>query len=245
MRMLQRIIWIGLTFGIAGCAGLMDVPKTILGSTTRVLEEARINAITKTYEKGYWDCFKAALSVVEKKKYVLFQKDEVRGFMVIMGIPGSVDTTEVGVFFVELNDHQTRIELSSLSTNAKRVLSKHLFHGIDVVFGLAAADKEDGFTAEEFQNGLTPEALVKAIENDGFSVPSKSTDIDSLNALLVDAKFYEIWVFKHKDMVLPKDVSDLIAIKNRNVDEIRLLNRLLLQETYSTVCPKIKEETVK
>jgi len=104
---------------------------------------------------------------------------------------GSVDTTEVGVFFVELNDNQTRIELSSLSTNAKRLLAKGLFHGMDIVFGLAPPDKEEGFDPSEFQNGMTPEALVKAIEDDGFSVPSGASAIESLNAFLKNGKFYE------------------------------------------------------
>ena len=59
-----------------------------------------------------------------------------------MGIKGSVNTTEVGVFFVEENDHRTRIEVTSLSTNAKRILSKNLFHGLDIVFGLVPPDPE-------------------------------------------------------------------------------------------------------
>ena len=86
---------------LSGCAavdGGMELAKTIWGSSTRALEEAR-------------------------------------GYLVLMGIKGSVNTTEVGVFFVEVNDTQTRVEIASLSTNAKRLVAKSLFHGLDVSFG--------------------------------------------------------------------------------------------------------------
>lgn len=148
MKTWQQLMMI-MIFGLCGCQflkntvdNLWDFPKTFLGTSTRALEKARDNAITKTYDKGYWDCFRTALKVVMRRQLVVFQKDEIRGFMVIMGIPGAVDTTEVGVFFVELNDHQTRLEISSLSTNAKRLLAKALFHGMDIDFGLVSADKE-------------------------------------------------------------------------------------------------------
>ena len=36
--------------------------------------------------------------------------------------------------------HEVRIEISSLSTNAKRMVSKALFHGLDIAFGLIPPD---------------------------------------------------------------------------------------------------------
>ena len=123
---------------LSGCAvvhGGVELAKTIWGSSTRALEEARPQAIVKTYDKNYWDVVGAAEEFSVKTGYVIFKKDEVKGYMVLMGIKGSVNTTEVGVFFVELNDSATRIEISSLSTNAKRIVAKALFHGLDVSFG--------------------------------------------------------------------------------------------------------------
>ncbi len=234
-----RILVVGMIVGVSGCAGLKDLPKTIWGSSTRVLEQERPNALVKIYEKDYWTCYKAALEVVKKKKYVLYKKDEVRGLMVIMGIPGSVNTTEVGVFFVELNDHQTRIELSSLSTNAKRLLYKGLFHGMDVAFGLAQPDQEDGFLDIEFQQkGKTPEDLLQAISDDGFTTPSIGEEpIDAVNTFLEDPLFYDRWVLKHRDISLSEEAVDLIAVKEKSVLQIKRLNRLLLEATYPSVCP--------
>ena len=63
----------------SGCslAEITDVPKTIWGSSMRVLEQSRSNALVKVYDKDYWICVKAVKSVIHKKKYVLFKKDEV------------------------------------------------------------------------------------------------------------------------------------------------------------------------
>ncbi len=135
-----------LTIFLCGGCATVDGPgealKKIWGSSTKSLEDARAEAIAKTYYSPYWDVIKGAKQVVVKKGYQLFKEDEVKGYFVLMGIKGSVNTTEVGVFFVEENDHQTRVEISSLSSNAKRIVSRNLFHGLDIVFGLVPPDPE-------------------------------------------------------------------------------------------------------
>ena len=125
---------------LAGCAQTTEVAKTIWGSSTRALEDARAEAITKTYDRGYWDCIRASLDVMAKESFQVFKKDEVKGYMVLMGIKGAVNTTEVGVFFEEVSENKVRIEISSLSTKAKRIVAKKLFHGMDIGFGLIPPD---------------------------------------------------------------------------------------------------------
>ena len=238
----------------AGCAFVQEAGKTIWGSSVRQLEKHRVDAIGRTYHKGYWECLQAVLTVIgesrplefsaadlnasvlrnslkgEQKadsiileklnmkadqvddaspialaealnqvlkmrdfavrigaaykitllpdiqellgrarslhndlngqetsklneallkaiypqaiqksgisqKYLIFQKDEIKGYIILMGVPGYVDTTEVGIFFVEISDNEVRIELSSLSTNAKRAVAKTLFKGLDKILG--------------------------------------------------------------------------------------------------------------
>lgn len=132
-----------MTFLCSSCAiwnNTVEVGKTIWGSSTRALEQSRDRAITKTYDKPYWECVRNAINVVYKKHWVMFKKDEVKGYMVIMGVKGNVNTTEIGIFFDELSDTQTRIEVTSLSTNAKRKVAKALFHGIDIAFAYLPPD---------------------------------------------------------------------------------------------------------
>ena len=129
-----------LSSGCVVVRGGEEVGKTFWGSSTRALEKAREKAIVRTYDQDYWQVFREAIKAVDKKRYLIFKKDEVKGYMVLMRIAGSVNTTEVGVFFVELGEKQTRLEISSLSTNAKRIVAKNLFHLLDIAFGLAPPD---------------------------------------------------------------------------------------------------------
>ncbi len=118
----------------------VEVAKSIWGSSTRVLEQARNKAITTTYDKPYWDCMHSAIAVAGKKHWVIFNKNEIKGYMVVMGVKGCVNTTEIGIFFDKLSDNQTRIQITSLSTNAKRKVAKGLFHGLDIAFSYLPPD---------------------------------------------------------------------------------------------------------
>jgi len=120
----------------------VEIAKTVWGSSTRALEGARVDAISRVYQENYWDCFNFILSTAEKN-YLIFKKDEVKGYMVLMHIPKSVDTTEVGVFFIELGNKETRIEIASLSTNAKRIVARTLFKKLDQHLGLIPLSKEE------------------------------------------------------------------------------------------------------
>ena len=140
---MRFILMAAIVLLFSSCAvwdNTVEFGKTIWGSSTRVLEQARDNAISKTYDKPYWDCVRSSIDVVRKKKWVIFQKDEIKGYMVVMGIKGCVNTTEIGVFFDELSDTQTRIEITSLSTDAKRKVAHGLFHGLDIAFGYLPPD---------------------------------------------------------------------------------------------------------
>jgi hypothetical protein len=134
----------------------VEIGKTLWGSSTRVLEQERRNAITKTYDKPYRDCMRSAIAVAGKKHWVIFKKDEIKGYMVVMGIKGCVNTTEIGIFFDNLSDHRTRIELSSLSTNAKRQAAKGLFHGLDIAFGYLPPDPPEPKELPKTDQTTTP-----------------------------------------------------------------------------------------
>jgi len=160
---MKNLLIIAIVCFCSSCAVLknvVDVPveiaKTIWGSSTRVLEQARDKAITKTYDKPYWDCVRSAIAVAGKKHWVIFKKDEIKGYMVVMAVPGCVNTTEIGIFFVELSDNQTRIEISSLSTNAKRIVAKGLFHGLDIAFGLLPPDLPEPAQLPKTGQNTTP-----------------------------------------------------------------------------------------
>ena len=116
---------------LSGCARVFDIPKAFWGSSTRALEEARVDAITKTYSCNFRQCYQAVLLVAEEKEYMVFIKDMYKQVIVLMKVPGTVDTTEIGIFFTELNENQVKIYVSSLSSHAKRIVADILFSELD------------------------------------------------------------------------------------------------------------------
>ena len=116
-----------------GCTQTQEVVKTIWGSSTRALEDARQDGIRKLFACDYDKIFDAVLKMtkvhVSSKvvPYQLFLKDRKKGVIVVIGIPGSVDTTEVGIFFDYVDEATTMVEISSLSTHAKMTAADHVF----------------------------------------------------------------------------------------------------------------------
>ena len=80
----------------SGCASFWDAPKNVVGFSTRSLEAARATASVQIYEGSPGDVFNAAADALQKEKYYVFTKDEIRGFIAVLNIPGVVDTSEVG-----------------------------------------------------------------------------------------------------------------------------------------------------
>ena len=69
--------------------------------------------------------------------FEIFKKDRKKGYLVVMGIKGSVNTTEVGIFFSTYSPGVTKIEISSLSANAKRHVAQGVFGQLDLKFETA------------------------------------------------------------------------------------------------------------
>lgn len=108
------------------------------GSSTRALEKARKEAVSETFACSLEACFQRVMTLDrsgarEKGKssqaglFDVFLKDPVRGMIVVMRVPGQVDTTEVGIFFQEIDERKTRVEISSLSSRAKRTVARRVF----------------------------------------------------------------------------------------------------------------------
>ena len=145
---------------LQGCATVEEISKKVWGSSTQALEEARADALSKTFSCDYEDCFDAVLGLERKTKsyglshdipletvedspiptttvgkkeilddgfFDIFIRDKIKGIIVVMGIKGNVNTTEVGIFFSKLGSKTTKIEVSSLSTSAKVRVAEFLF----------------------------------------------------------------------------------------------------------------------
>ena len=138
---------------------LQEAAKFIWGSSTRSLEIARVDAINKTYKCSFNDCYDSVLILarfepVYTKKYNeegeeiddegnvkapdpegffdVFIDNRAKKHIVVMGIKGNVETTEVGIFFSQPNLTTVKLEVSSLSSNAKRKVAEAIFDELDL-----------------------------------------------------------------------------------------------------------------
>jgi hypothetical protein len=66
-------------------------------------------------------------SIVPVDYLELFLKNRKKNLIVVMGVSNCVNTTEVGIFFTPVDQGNVRIELSSLSTKAKKNASELVF----------------------------------------------------------------------------------------------------------------------
>lgn len=70
----------------------------------------------------------------DDKFFDVFLKDPRKKHIVVIGIAGNVETTEVGIFFDEAGPSAIKIEISSLSSTAKRRVAKAVFEALDKRF---------------------------------------------------------------------------------------------------------------
>ena len=68
-----------------------------------------------------------ATPVVDSGIFDVFIQDRIKGLIVVIGIEGNVDTTEVGIFFSRRADKSMQIEITSLSDSAKRKMAAAIF----------------------------------------------------------------------------------------------------------------------
>jgi hypothetical protein len=161
--MFKSIILILLVLTASSCQSVQEPFKVVWGSSTRALEDARIDSVSKIYKCEFNPCFNAVLSLERKNidktqvpqtqsevsdpyaklepenpipfetknddrdGFEVFMKDRIKSFIVVVGVPGSTDTTEVGIFFSRYNREAFKVEISSLSTSAKQKVADMVF----------------------------------------------------------------------------------------------------------------------
>jgi len=114
-----------------------DFPRTLWGSSVRVLQRQRDGALAKEFLCAQNECFDAVFAMTDSYREHAASKtqdrllrhmfDPDKGYIVVMRVPDAVDTTEVGIFFDRWHEGSTRVEISSLSTHAKQKVSEMVF----------------------------------------------------------------------------------------------------------------------
>jgi hypothetical protein len=127
-----------------GCAALKETCKGFLGISTQAVEDARGEAITRTFGYDYNTTYtkvKAALKEISAYIYADNPKKKLIAVYV-----SETDTTPAGVFLKEIDATHTQIEVSSPSTSAKEAVAKDVF---SVLEGTFKKEKMKGETDEK------------------------------------------------------------------------------------------------
>ncbi len=156
MKKMKWVYFVVAILSLGGCAALKEEAKKLWGSSTQALEEARNESLKASFSCPWETCFDSVVryanvetqqvldekinaekmnqpdnpadeQTVKAKNFEVFLEDRRRRIIVLMGVPGSVNTTEVGVFFTPLENATTAVEVSSLSTSAKIKAADILF----------------------------------------------------------------------------------------------------------------------
>lgn len=115
---------------LCGCASLWEKAKGIAGVSTKVLEDNRQSAITKTFNDDYFTSYTKTLDILKKVIESHIYSESIKKHMIAIYV-SEEDTTPVGLFFKEVDASHTQIEVSSPSTFAKELIAKKLFSALE------------------------------------------------------------------------------------------------------------------
>jgi hypothetical protein len=114
--------------GILGCASIKEMTNGLLGVSTRPLEEARKNSVSKNFDYDYFTVYTRTLDILKQINAYVYRKD-ISKYMIAIYV-SETDTTPVGIFFKETGKDTTRVEVSSPSSYARDAISAKLFSGL-------------------------------------------------------------------------------------------------------------------
>lgn len=134
-----HLMVICVAFALGGCSPAVEIARALWGSSTRALERSRGEAVRQTFRCSLDEAMDRVVDLsrddltvtpVRKRYFEIFSENRVKGIIVVMKVPGHIDTTEVGIFFVPQDDRSTLVEVASLSLNAKQVVSEIVFSAL-------------------------------------------------------------------------------------------------------------------
>jgi len=109
---------------LVGCARTKEVARGFLGISTKNLEDLRSEAIKETIYADLDTCYTNSLEILRKSKSYVYTQDRKKGLIAVY--LSETDTTPVGIFFTEIGNRNTLVEISSPSIYAKESVATEL-----------------------------------------------------------------------------------------------------------------------
>lgn len=126
---LYSIIILFIFFGLIGCASVKEAAKCVAGVSTQILEDNRVGAIKEEFDVDYNTCYNKVKEKLKKIKSYIYAEDLKKKLIAVY--VSSEDTTPVGIFFKEIDDLHTQIEVASPSTFGKEYIAEEIFAAFD------------------------------------------------------------------------------------------------------------------
>lgn len=118
-------IILAFCLSIFGCATVKEMCAGFGGVSVKALEEARKDAVSRHFNYDYFTAYTKTLDALKQMQAYIYKQDINRHLIAIY--VSETDTTAVGIFFQEINNNTTKIEISSLSSYAKDLIAKGVF----------------------------------------------------------------------------------------------------------------------
>ena len=132
MKQIKLISLVLVMALVAGCSVIFDP----LGTSIADIEFSRPGATIKIVDRTILKVKEDVRLLAERQKWILFQERPSDDCQVLMGIPHGIDTTETGVFITKIDDHKTKIEVTSMNRKQQKIVADALFKVLDEVWEL-------------------------------------------------------------------------------------------------------------
>ncbi|MFH1354720.1 MAG: hypothetical protein ABIH19_01020 [Candidatus Omnitrophota bacterium] len=113
----------------SGCAHVKEGFRGFLGTSIKVLEEGRKDAVKSTFPYDYFTCYTKTLDILKKYETYVYL-EEIKKYMIAIYVSRQ-DTTPVGLFFTEMDKDNTQIEISSPSKFARELISQRIYSELE------------------------------------------------------------------------------------------------------------------
>ncbi|RJP29633.1 MAG: hypothetical protein C4533_01180 [Candidatus Omnitrophota bacterium] len=128
-RLLTLFVISVVTSCLAGCAGLKEATRGVMGTSTKILEEGKAEAVKKSFQIDYNSCDASIRKTLKRIGAYIYRDDpEKRMIAVYLSYE---DTTPVGIFLTGIDAANTQIEVSSPSKYAKEFIAQKIFFAIE------------------------------------------------------------------------------------------------------------------
>lgn len=110
---------------MCGCAtSPSNVWKEVVGVSTKPVDDARADAMTKVMNYDYKTCYEKAEKLLKEMPYVsIYHKDKSMIAVYVI----NPNTTPAGIYFKEIDAKRTQVEVSSESTPTKEWVANSIF----------------------------------------------------------------------------------------------------------------------